>query len=115
VLPPQSNQVEYEGEIGIIIGRVAKGLTGDDNAFDYIFGFTCVNDVTARDLQRKDVQFTRGKSFDTFCPVGPSIALGVDPSALGVETGSTVLMNKKVIPSKWSSRLISLSDISQIS
>jgi len=95
VLPPQSNQVEYEGEIGIVIGRAAKGLTDDDNAFDYIFGFTCVNDVTARDLQRKDVQFTRGKSFDTFCPVGPSIALGVDPSTLGVETRVNGLMKQK--------------------
>jgi len=95
VLPPQSNQVEYEGEIGIVIGRAAKGLADDDNAFDYIFGFTCVNDVTARDLQRKDVQFTRGKSFDTFCPVGPSIALGVDPSALGVETRVNGLMKQK--------------------
>ncbi len=86
VLPPQSNQVEYEGEIGIVIGRTAKNLRNDDSAFDYILGFTCVNDVTARDLQRKDVQFTRGKSFDTFCPVGPSIALGIDPSSLSVET-----------------------------
>ncbi len=95
MLPPQSNQVEYEGEIGVVIGRAAKGLTDDDNAFDYIFGFTCVNDVTARDLQRKDVQFTRGKSFDTFCPIGPSIALGVDPSTLGVETRVNGMMKQK--------------------
>jgi 2-keto-4-pentenoate hydratase/2-oxohepta-3-ene-1,7-dioic acid hydratase in catechol pathway len=95
VLPPQSNQVEYEGEIGIVIGRAAKYLKDSDNAFDYIFGFTNVNDVTARDLQRKDVQFTRGKSFDTFCPVGPSIALGIEPSALNVETRLNGLIKQK--------------------
>src|SRR5258705_5709856 len=86
VLPPQSNQVEYEGEIGIVIGRAAKYLKDSDNAFDYIFGFTCVNDVTARDLQRNDVQFTRGKSFDTFCPVGSWIVDDIDPANVEVTT-----------------------------
>src|SRR5262245_23132342 len=72
-LPPQSQQVEHEGELGVVIGRTARKLSEDANALSYVFGYTCVNDVTARDLQRKDVQFTRGKSFDTFCPVGPWI------------------------------------------
>ena len=70
-LPPASQQVEHEGELGVVIGRLTRKLSEDDNPLDYVFGYTCVNDVTARDLQRKDVQFTRGKSFDTFCPVGP--------------------------------------------
>lgn len=80
ILPPQSVQVEHEGEIGVIIGRTASKVKEDDDPLKYVFGFTCVNDVTARDLQRKDVQFTRAKSFDTFCPVGPVIATDIDPS-----------------------------------
>ena len=69
VIPPQSNQVEHEGELAIIIGKSCKNLTETDNPFDYILGYTCLNDVTARDVQKHDVQFTRGKSFDTFCPI----------------------------------------------
>jgi 2-keto-4-pentenoate hydratase/2-oxohepta-3-ene-1,7-dioic acid hydratase in catechol pathway len=72
-LPPESTQVEHEGELGVVIGRRASRLTDADDPFEYILGYTCVNDVTARDLQRKDVQFTRAKSFDTFCPTGPFI------------------------------------------
>ena len=85
-LPPASQQVEHEGELGVVIGRIASGLTPDDNPLDYVFGYTCVNDVTARDLQRKDVQFTRGKSFDTFCPVGPWIETELDPAHATVTT-----------------------------
>jgi 2-keto-4-pentenoate hydratase/2-oxohepta-3-ene-1,7-dioic acid hydratase in catechol pathway len=85
-LPPQSNQVEHEGELGVVIGRKARRLGAEENPLDFVLGYTCVNDVTARDLQRKDVQFTRGKSFDTFCPVGPVIVPDIDPLALGVET-----------------------------
>jgi 2-keto-4-pentenoate hydratase/2-oxohepta-3-ene-1,7-dioic acid hydratase in catechol pathway len=70
-LPVQSKQVEYEGEIGVVIGRPARNLTEGDDPLDYILGITCVNDVTARDIQRNDIQFTRAKSFDTFCPTGP--------------------------------------------
>ncbi len=66
-LPPQSQQVEHEGELGVVIGRTAKKIRNDEDPLSYVLGYTCVNDVTARDLQRKDVQFTRGKSFDTFC------------------------------------------------
>ena len=85
-LPAASQQVEHEGELGVVIGRIAHGLLPDENPLDYVFGYTCVNDVTARDLQRKDVQFTRGKSFDTFCPVGPWIDTDVDPTNASVTT-----------------------------
>ncbi|HSD46713.1 MAG TPA: fumarylacetoacetate hydrolase family protein [Pyrinomonadaceae bacterium] len=85
-LPPASQQVEHEGELGVVIGRIARGLSPDDDPLDYVFGYTCVNDVTARDLQRKDVQFTRGKSFDTFCPVGPWINTEIDPANATVTT-----------------------------
>ena len=85
-LPRMSQQVEHEGELGVVIGRVASQLTADEDPLSYVFGYTCVNDVTARDLQRKDVQFTRGKSFDTFCPVGPWIETDIDPANVTVET-----------------------------
>jgi 2-keto-4-pentenoate hydratase/2-oxohepta-3-ene-1,7-dioic acid hydratase in catechol pathway len=85
-LPPQSQQVEHEGELGAVIGKRAVKLTENDDPLGYVLGYTCVNDVTARDLQRKDVQFTRAKSFDTFCPVGPFIVDGLDPQKLQVTT-----------------------------
>jgi 2-keto-4-pentenoate hydratase/2-oxohepta-3-ene-1,7-dioic acid hydratase in catechol pathway len=71
VLPEQSQQVEHEAELAVVIGRTAHQIAEGDNPLSYVLGFTCLNDVTARDLQRKDVQFTRAKSFDTFCPMGP--------------------------------------------
>lgn len=83
-LPRASEQVEHEGELGVVIGRVASKVSSDP--LSYVFGYTCVNDVTARDLQRKDVQFTRGKSFDTFCPAGPWIETDLDPANVSVET-----------------------------
>src|SRR5215216_1704004 len=86
VLPSASQQVEHEGELGVVIGRVARNIGGHEDPLSYVLGYTCVNDVTARDLQRKDVQFTRGKSFDTFCPVGPFAVTGLDPSDLSVVT-----------------------------
>lgn len=85
-LPAASEQVEHEGELGVVIGRTARNVTQNEDALDYVFGYTCVNDVTARDLQRKDVQFTRGKSFDTFCPVGPWIETDIDPANTSVIT-----------------------------
>lgn len=85
-LPSASQQVEHEGELGVVIGRAARKLSSSDDPLSYVFGYTCVNDVTARDLQRKDVQFTRGKSFDTFCPVGPWIETDIDPTNVAVET-----------------------------
>lgn len=86
LLPPASNQVEHEGEIAVVIGRIASRLPEDAQPLDYVLGYTCLNDVTARDIQRRDVQFTRGKSYDTFCPVGPYLACGLDHTALTVET-----------------------------
>jgi 2-keto-4-pentenoate hydratase/2-oxohepta-3-ene-1,7-dioic acid hydratase in catechol pathway len=86
VLPGASQQVEHEGELGVVIGRVARNIPSNEDPLRYVLGYTCVNDVTARDLQRKDVQFTRGKSFDTFCPVGPWIETDVDPGNVTVET-----------------------------
>ena len=85
-LPPESQQVEHEGELGVVIGRRARKLGPDDDPLHYVMGYTCLNDVTARDLQRKDVQFTRGKSFDTFCPVGPFIETDINPTDLEVIT-----------------------------
>lgn len=85
-LPALSNQVEHEGELGVVIGRLARRLGEMDDALSYVLGYTCVNDVTARDLQRKDAQFTRAKSFDTFCPAGPFIETSLDPNDLLVTT-----------------------------
>lgn len=85
-LPRDSNQVEHEGELGVVIGRQASKLTSSEYPLTYVLGYTCVNDVTARDLQRKDVQFTRGKSFDTFCPVGPYIVDDLDPLNVNLTT-----------------------------
>lgn len=73
IIPRQTEQVEHEGELAVVIGRACKDLTENDNPFDYIFGYACLNDVTARDLQRRDVQFARAKSFDSFCPIGALI------------------------------------------
>jgi 2-keto-4-pentenoate hydratase/2-oxohepta-3-ene-1,7-dioic acid hydratase in catechol pathway len=85
-LPSASQQVEHEGELGVVIGRTARNIGDTEDPLSYVFGYTCVNDVTARDLQRKDVQFTRGKSFDTFCPVGPFIETNLDPANINVTT-----------------------------
>ncbi|HYM59602.1 MAG TPA: fumarylacetoacetate hydrolase family protein [Thermoanaerobaculia bacterium] len=85
IRPAASQRVDYEGELVIVIGRKAKNVNAADWR-EYVRGFTCANDVTARDLQKKDVQFTRGKSFDTFCPIGPCIDTGVDPADLTITT-----------------------------
>jgi 2-keto-4-pentenoate hydratase/2-oxohepta-3-ene-1,7-dioic acid hydratase in catechol pathway len=85
VRPPQSQRVDFEGELAIVIGKTARNVSRDDWR-GVVLGFTCANDVTARDLQKKDVQFTRGKSFDTFCPLGPCIETDLDPSSLSLRT-----------------------------
>jgi 2-keto-4-pentenoate hydratase/2-oxohepta-3-ene-1,7-dioic acid hydratase in catechol pathway len=77
VLPRVSSQVEFEAEIGVVIGRRLR-RAGLEEAERGIGGFTCVNDVTCRDIQRSDIQWTRAKGFDTFCPVGPRVASGLD-------------------------------------
>ena len=84
VIPPQSVQVEHEAELGVVISKTCKSLADDVNVMDHVLGFTCLNDVTARDLQRKDGQFTRAKSFDTFCPIGPHIETDLDVSDIRV-------------------------------
>jgi 2-keto-4-pentenoate hydratase/2-oxohepta-3-ene-1,7-dioic acid hydratase in catechol pathway len=71
VLPAVSQRVDHEAELGVVIGRRARDLRPEEDPLHYVLGYVCVNDVTARDLQSKDVQFTRAKSFDTFCPLGP--------------------------------------------
>jgi 2-keto-4-pentenoate hydratase/2-oxohepta-3-ene-1,7-dioic acid hydratase in catechol pathway len=80
-----SHRVDYEGELGVVIGKQAKEVQAKDAA-DYILGYTCVNDVTARDLQGKDIQYTRAKGFDTFAPIGPSIETGLDPLDVVIHT-----------------------------
>jgi 2-keto-4-pentenoate hydratase/2-oxohepta-3-ene-1,7-dioic acid hydratase in catechol pathway len=83
VLPPESQRVEHEAEVGVVIGKRARHVSKAE-ALDHVFGYTCVGDITARDLQRSDGQWSRAKGFDTFCPVGPIVATGLDPSALHV-------------------------------
>ena len=85
-LPHFSQRVEHEGELAVVIGRECRRVSDAENPLDYVLGYTCLNDVTARDLQRRDVQFTRAKSFDTFCPVGPYVETEIDPLDLQVET-----------------------------
>ena len=85
LLPPDSERVDYEGELGVVIGQECSHIVAADFA-RYVLGYTCVNDVTARDLQKRDVQFTRAKSFDTFCPLGPLIETQLDLGAATVET-----------------------------
>jgi len=79
LLPPQSQQVEHEGELVAVIGQRGRWIPPEE-AFEYILGYTVGNDITARDLQRRDNQWTRGKGFDTFCPLGPWIETEFDPS-----------------------------------
>lgn len=83
-LPAASSRVDYEAELGVVIGKRASCLS-EQEALDYVWGYTCLNDVTARDLQAKDGQWTRSKSFDTFCPLGPWIVEGLEPWELSVE------------------------------
>lgn len=83
-LPPMSSQVEHEAELAIVIGRLCRQVPLD-RVDDVILGYTCANDVTARDLQRSDGQWGRAKGFDTFCPLGPWITTGLDPGSLGIE------------------------------
>jgi 2-keto-4-pentenoate hydratase/2-oxohepta-3-ene-1,7-dioic acid hydratase in catechol pathway len=86
VIPPDSKRVDYEGELAVIIGRTCSHLGPTDDVKSYIAGYSCLNDVTARDLQKADVQFTRGKGFDTFCPLGPVLETELDLATAKVET-----------------------------
>jgi 2-keto-4-pentenoate hydratase/2-oxohepta-3-ene-1,7-dioic acid hydratase in catechol pathway len=86
IYPEMSKRVDYEGELAVVICKKAHRLAANADVGTYILGYSCFNDVTARDLQRKDVQFTRGKSFDTFAAVGPCVVTDIDPSALRLKT-----------------------------
>ncbi|TVZ85744.1 2-keto-4-pentenoate hydratase/2-oxohepta-3-ene-1,7-dioic acid hydratase in catechol pathway [Aeribacillus composti] len=94
IIPPSdlTNQVEMEGEVALIVGKQGKNIK-EEHALDYIFGCTIFNDVTARDLTKTDPQFTRGKGFDTFGPIGPYIVTGIDPTNLRIVT----TLNGKVV------------------
>jgi 2-keto-4-pentenoate hydratase/2-oxohepta-3-ene-1,7-dioic acid hydratase in catechol pathway len=82
-----SQRVDHEGELGVVIGKRCHGLREGDDVRELILGYTCVNDVTARDLQNKDGQWSRAKGFDTFCPIGPVVVSGLDPwSGIRVQT-----------------------------
>jgi len=74
-----SQRVDHEGELGVVIGKRCYGLREGDDVREFVLGYTCVNDVTARDLQNKDGQWSRSKGFDTFCPIGPVVVSGLDP------------------------------------
>jgi 2-keto-4-pentenoate hydratase/2-oxohepta-3-ene-1,7-dioic acid hydratase in catechol pathway len=83
-LPQGVGEVHYEAELGVVIGTQASRVPADE-AMAHVLGLTCLIDVTARELQRKEIQYTRAKGFDTFAPIGPCIAVGLDPAALDVE------------------------------
>ncbi|ADB57080.1 fumarylacetoacetate hydrolase family protein [Archaeoglobus profundus] len=100
VMPRISKRVDYEGEIAVVIGKRCKNVKKED-AMDYVLGYTCFNDVTARDLQSKDGQWTRAKSFDTFAPIGPYVVTEV-PEKLKIETR----LNGKVVQKSDTSNLI---------
>lgn len=118
VLPKASSRVEHEGELGLIIGKKCSHLSDDTDPLSFLLGYTSVNDVTARDLQKADVQFTRAKGFDTFCPTGPYIETQLDPRDVLVEcrvngtirqSGSTSLMAYPVaFLVRWISRVMTL-------
>ena len=85
VLPPQTTEVSYEGELAVVIGRLCKDVPASE-ALSVVFGYTCADDVTARDLQRTDGQWARAKGFDTFCPLGPWIETDLDAASLSLTT-----------------------------
>ena len=85
IIPPSSQRVDYEGELAIVISKRAKGVSPEE-AHKYILGYTCFNDVTARDIQLREKQWTRAKGYDTFAPLGPWIETEIDPMNLNLET-----------------------------
>ena len=118
VLTKYSNNVEHEGELTLVVGRRCSQLKDSDDALENIMGYTCLNDVSARDIQKSDGQFARAKGFDSFCPVGPHIETDIDPANVLVEvhvngqrrqSGNTSLM---IYPCaylvRWISRMMTL-------
>ncbi|MFN3567850.1 MAG: fumarylacetoacetate hydrolase family protein [Caldimicrobium sp.] len=102
ILPPESKEVHYEGELAIVIGKEIYRPKKYQEVEEAILGYTCFNDVTARDLQRKDGQWTRSKSFNTFAPIGPFIVKDIDPEGLTIQTR----VNGKVVQNSKTSALI---------
>lgn len=84
IIPHESERVDYEAELGVIIGAVCKNVS-KENAKDYILGYTCLNDVTARDIQQRESQWIRAKGYDTFCPIGPCLETDLDPTNLDIK------------------------------
>jgi 2-keto-4-pentenoate hydratase/2-oxohepta-3-ene-1,7-dioic acid hydratase in catechol pathway len=101
VYPPQTANLHHEGELAVVIGKTARNVP-QAQAQHYVLGYTCANDVTARDLQRRDVQFTRGKGFDTFAPLGPWIVTDINPADLALE----VRVNGEIRQQSRTSQLI---------
>ncbi len=93
-IPPHSDQVEHEGELGVILKRNCKDLAENGDPLTYVLGYICLNDVTARDLQRRDVQFTRAKSFDTFCPLSSFVETELDTTDIRVTTRVNGIMRQ---------------------
>ncbi len=118
VLTRYSKHVEHEGELAVIMGRKCAHLSDSDDPLAYVLGYSCLNDVSARDLQKSDVQFARAKGFDSFCPIGPHIETQIDPRDVLVEThvngqvrqsGRTSLMIYPVAYLiRWISRMMTL-------
>jgi len=118
ILTKFSQRVEHEGELAVVLGRRCSQLSDSDDPLSFVLGYSCLNDVTARDLQNSDVQFTRSKGFDTFCPVGPYIETDLNPANVLVETrvngalrqsGNTSLMIYPVpYLIRWVSRMMTL-------
>jgi 2-keto-4-pentenoate hydratase/2-oxohepta-3-ene-1,7-dioic acid hydratase in catechol pathway len=118
VLTRYSKKVEHEGELGVVMAKKCSQLSDAADPLSYVLGYTCVNDVSARDIQKSDVQFARAKGFDTFCPIGPHIETQLDPTNVLVEThvngtrrqsGSTSLMIHPVaFLIRWISRMMTL-------
>ena len=101
IYPPQTKELHYEAELAIVIKDKFRNVSKED-ALQHIKGFTCSNDVTARDLQRADGQWTRAKSFDTFCPLGPKVVKDVDPDKLDIK----LLLNGEIRQSSNTSNMI---------
>ncbi len=118
VLTRYSKKVDHEGELGVVMAKKCSQLSDAADPLSYVLGYTCVNDVSARDIQKSDVQFARAKGFDTFCPIGPHIETQLDPADVLVEThvngarrqsGSTSLMIHPVaFLIRWISRMMTL-------
>jgi len=101
LLPPGVGRVDYEAELAVVMGKTARRVP-PERAREHILGYTCFNDVTARDLQKKDGQWTRAKSFDTFAPLGPWIETDLDPSSLRIRT----YLNGEVVQDSSTEKLI---------